>query len=256
MGDESVDSDAPTQLGEVGDQETQSVRAWGLDNGDDVETDRFATPNRITGAAVIASLVVALVAGVIAWRHLNRPEEAPAAAMTTAQAPPPVKVPAPPPPVFDGVYNLFHDWAHTTFRGNKTEGGDTIDWEDTGEEDPDMQFTFTSSCTVKECTAVGFASDEVGRKLPGASPYVLRYEDGAWVDTAYSRFQQDCFDKSNGEVTGTSWTSVRLRFEPLSNGGMVGSTTSTVDTNECGDQGNTLVTPLIVTRIRDNPPPA
>ncbi|MGN7779035.1 hypothetical protein ACTJJE_05895 [Mycolicibacterium sp. 22603] len=42
-----------------------------------------------------------------------------------------------------------------------------------------------------------------------------------------------------------------LGFTPRPDGTFTGALTTVVDTNECGDQGNTVVTPLTAVRVGD-----
>jgi hypothetical protein len=101
-----VDAADPTELAPT-ENETASVRAWGLDEFDydeELPTTRL-TPGRITGAAVAASLVAVAVTAVLAGMYLHT-EDAPvdaavtssmvtAAPMTTVI---PVAAPEPKPP--------------------------------------------------------------------------------------------------------------------------------------------------------------
>jgi hypothetical protein len=106
MGD-GVGPDEPTQFAGVTEPETESVRAWGLDefdNDDGLPTTRF-TSGRITGAAVATSLVAAAAAGLLAWQHFRTNEDAPTPVSPTSSMVPaltmtaaPVAIPAPVPP--------------------------------------------------------------------------------------------------------------------------------------------------------------
>lgn len=95
-----------TELAGVAESDTQAAYAWSLDDGieDDEPTRRW--PFAVTAVAVGASLALASVAGVLAYRHLiddptptvvvtAQPTTATTASSTPVAAPPP----PPPPPV-------------------------------------------------------------------------------------------------------------------------------------------------------------
>lgn len=85
--EEAGDAAAPTELAPA-ESETESARAWGLDEFDDDElpTTRL-TPGRITGGAVAASLVAVAVAAVLAGMHLGREGTTTPTAATSSMVP-------------------------------------------------------------------------------------------------------------------------------------------------------------------------
>src|SRR4051794_30050465 len=119
---EEIGPDEPTRSAGVVEPETQSLRAWGLDESDrddadhdDVATQRF-TPRRIVAGAVAASLVVVGLAAVIVYRSLNESDPDSSPAPSSA-----IESPARSVSVFDGTYRIFHDWPNTTFQDGQSD---------------------------------------------------------------------------------------------------------------------------------------
>lgn len=246
---EEIGPDEPTRSAGVVETETQSLRAWGLDDSDhdgadhdDVATQRF-TPRRIVAGAVAASLVVVGLAAVIVYRSLNDP--GPQASSTPSS---PIESPARSVSVFDGTYRIFHDWPNTTFNDGERGNGGAVQWK-FDEVDVDYWYAFSSTCTKTDCIATGTPLDDQRKPLPDGSPVVMRLVNGAWDDIAMSRWQKECTDPTSGAVIGRAWNSQRMSFQPRSDGTFVGTLTTRVDSNECGDEGTTAAKPLVATRV-------
>ena len=187
MGAPSPPGDELTELAGVAESQTESVQAWALDNGSDAPAAQRLTPGRITAAAVVASVVVTGVATVIALQHLRGDESALTAPTPTATvvAPPPSPT-RPAPPLLDGTYRIFHDWAKTTFRNNERSVGGTAHWESEGEPS-EVWFAYSATCTETECIAAGTELQHDHRTaVPDSLPMVLRLENGivAGLDAA------------------------------------------------------------------------
>jgi hypothetical protein len=112
-----TDDAEPTELAAV-ETETESVRAWGLDEGEDDPPTTRLTPRRITAAAVMTSLAAAVAAGVVALVYLDNEESAPTAAPPAATAGQPTTAapslpnpaspePLPPPAELQGIDGKF-----------------------------------------------------------------------------------------------------------------------------------------------------
>jgi hypothetical protein len=244
---EEIGPDDPTRSAGVVETETQSIRAWGLDDSDHDGPDEPApqrfTPRRIVAAAVAASLVVVVLAAVIAYRSLN--DEEPQASTSPSSA---IESPARSVSVFDGTYRIFHDWPNTTFDDNEDDTGGAVQWK-FDEVDADYWYAFSSTCTKTDCIATGTPLDDQRRPLENGNPVVMRLVDGVWDDMAASRWQQECTDPASGAVIGKAWNSQRMSFRPRPDGTFVGTLTTRVDSNECGDEGTTARTPLVATRV-------
>lgn len=110
MGDGEQTELAPSETA------TQSARAWGLDELDEILVEGTPpmtrlTPRLITGAAVTVSLVAIAAAAVVSWQHLRIGDELAPTAVTSSMVPATVPVtptatpvavtppPPPPPPV-------------------------------------------------------------------------------------------------------------------------------------------------------------
>jgi hypothetical protein len=264
---EEIGPDEPTRSAGVVETETQSLRAWGLDGSehdaaehddaandeaghDDAEHNEAAaqriTPRTIVAGAIAASLVVAALAAVIAYRSLNDPGPAASPASSSAIDSPMRSV-----SVFDGTYRIFHDWPNTTFHDGDSGTDGAVQWK-FDEVDADYWYAFSSTCTKTDCVATGTPLDAQRNPLENVSPVVLRLVDGVWDDIATSRWQEECTDPASGAVIGRAWNSQRMSFRPQPDGTFVGTLTTRVDSNECGDEGTTASTPLVATRVAGN----
>lgn len=240
-----VDPDEPTMSARTAEAETQSVYAWGLaDVEGDVPTQRL-TPRRITTAAVAASLiVVASAAAVTLYAIRHTPQDAPTP--TVALAAPT----APAPPHLDGTYKIVSDFDRATFRNNQREGGGSVAWGHDGNGDTTWAALLTT-CTSMGCVATGKQLNEQLEELKPGTSLGLQLTNGTWQDMAPSRWQAEC-ELSTGVVV-ESTNSFSWSFEPRPDGTFHGFTTITVETNECGDKGNTVLIPIVATRIGDVP---
>ncbi|BBY28964.1 hypothetical protein [Mycolicibacterium sediminis] len=246
MADE-IGPDDPTRSAGV--VETRSLRAWGLDRSDDAAVDpdvarrRRLSPRTIVVAAVASSLLVVVVAAVVGYRSLTG-----SGAEGTQTSPTPPQAAAPSVSVFDGTYRVFHDWKNTTFSDGDGGSAGKVQWK-FDEVAPDYWYAFSSTCTKTECIATGTPLDDRRVPLENGNPVVMRLVGDAWNDMAASRWQEECTDPSTGAVIGRAWNSQRLSFQPRDDGTFVGTLTTRVDSDECGDEGTTARTPLVATRM-------
>ena len=68
------------------------------------------------------------------------------------------------------------------------------------------------------------------------------------------RLPRLCYYTDDGTLAGESWHMQETALEPRPDGTFHGTLTTTVETDECDDKGNTAVTPLVATRVSDVPP--
>lgn len=249
-----VDAADPTELAPT-ENETASVRAWGLDavdydDYDEPPTTRL-TPGRITGGAVAASLVAVAVAAVLAGMHIGGEGTATPTASSMVQAAPPSVAVAPPLkpklPLLNGTYRIFHDWPNTTYRNNERKGGGTVHW-DNSDQLVYKSFVFSTACAGGNCLATGQVIDDQG-KLGTGDPFVMRLDGGTWKDIAPMHWTAPCTLVSTGQVMGEATQSERTDFVPQIDGTFHGTQTVTVETDGCGDRGDTAITQLTMTRI-------
>ncbi|MFV8266416.1 hypothetical protein ACNQR9_25705 [Mycolicibacterium peregrinum] len=226
----------PTELAGAAESDTQSAYAWGLTApiaDDDVQRS-WVTPTRVTVAAVTISIALAAGVGVLAYQYMR-------------DKPTPASVPAEQkrdPVMLDGVYKFVSDFDRVTFRG-KDGGNVTNEW---GHDDQDTTWVrFVTTCTAVHCIATGKQLDAQMNEMPG-NPIDMRLANGTWTDMAPARSQNKCEPLSGGVATAST-QSFAWSFAARPDGTFVGFTTITVETNECNDQGDTVLIPITVTRI-------
>ena len=224
-----AEAGAPTELAGVADVNTQAAHAWAFDEDPEPEPRRF-TPGRITALAVGAAVVViAAASGVTAW-YVNED---------------PVAAPPPRPDLLNGVYRVQYHWDQATYRDT----GENTNWGEGADAGPAQDWlSLTSACTDTDCIATGEVLGQNQARLPGARTLTFKLTNGTWQDIAPARVTSTC-TYDNGAVARESWTTVTLGFTPRPDGSFTGALTTVVDTNECGDQGNTVVTPLTAGRV-------
>lgn len=232
-----ADAGAPTELAGVASADTQAAHAWAFDPDPAPEPDlasdpepRF-TPGRITAMAVGAAVVViAAAAGVAVW--FLRGDD-------------PAAAPAARPDLLNGVYRVQYHWDQATYR--EVEGSTT--WGAGAADGPAEDWlTLTTTCTDTDCIATGEVLGQDRARLPGARTLRFTLINGTWQDLAPARVKSTC-TYDDGSVAGESWTTVTLGFTPRPDGTFTGALTTVVDTDECGDRGNTVVTPLTARRV-------
>lgn len=227
-----ADASAPTEMAGVADADTRAAHAWAFD--EDVPEPAVGRPRftagRITALSVGAAVVViAAAAGVVAWSLREEP----------------VAEPAPRPDLLNGVYRVEYHWDQATYRdvagstnwGDGAGAGPAADW-----------LMLTSACTGPDCIATGEVLGPNRERLDGARALTFKLTNGTWQDVAPARVKSVC-TYEDGSVAGESWTTVTLGFTPRPDGSFTGALTTVVDTDECGDKGNTVVTPLTAGRV-------
>jgi hypothetical protein len=234
-----ADAGAWTELAGIAEADTQAAHAWAFDAEPEPAPEpewepqrRRFSPGRITALAVGAAVVViAAASGVVAW-NLREPA---------------ASAPEPRPDLLDGVYRVDYHWDQSTSRDNGREttwdgeaaAGPTQDW-----------LTLTSACTDRDCIATGEVLGPDRQRLSGARTLTFKLTNGTWQDIAPARVKSTC-TYDDGSVAGESWTQVTLEFAARPDGSFAGALTTVVESDECGDQGNTVVTPLTAARVGD-----
>lgn len=235
-----TDAGAPTEMAGVADANTQAAHAWALDEEPEWEREKASpvrigpdriTPGRITALSVAAAVVViAAASGVAVW--VLRGDE-------------PAVGPAPRPDLLNGVYRVEYHWDQATYR----DGGRDTTWDGEAAAGPAQDWlNLTSACTDTDCIATGEVLGQDRTRLDGARLITFRLANGSWQDIAPARVKSTC-TYDDGSVAGESWTTVTLGFTPRPDGSFTGALTTVVESDECGDQGNTVVTPLTAGRV-------
>jgi serine/threonine protein kinase, bacterial len=158
--------------------------------------------------------------------------------------------PIPPGAILDGTYRLVYDTTKRTDNGAPAPpqpNTDNTSW-----------WAYRSLCrSSKECVAIGTKLDSHNPTvmLTPASTAVLHFADGLWRDTP-PRFQNDepkCLGADGKVVAGTETMAAARSMEPQPDGTLRGVSTTTVLTNECGNQGKVVQVPFVATRTGDRP---
>jgi hypothetical protein len=159
----------------------------------------------------------------------------------------PATVPAfqgPPPavagPTLNGTYRLDHDFSHQTFNNDvpvSDPGTNTAHW-----------WAFRSLCISSGCVATGSQLSDTDQRQAAGLWRVLRFAGGHWQDTPYLETTH-CPPVTQTAIGRVSWS-----WDPQPDGTLRGVDNNTLLTNECGDEGSVLHTPLVVTRVGDVPP--
>lgn len=243
------DSDL-TELSAASDTETRSDRAWGLaDDAEEFPTQRLS-PGRITGAAVAASVVVVVGAVVVAWMYVREPSPGEPSAQPSAPAPAaPLPEPAPRTDLLNGVYQLEYHWDGATYRDAST--GKSVAWHPPEDGGPPFDWLkMSSACTEAKCIATGEMLDWDRKQVPGARTIAMELQNGVWAEITPPTIKSPC-TYYNGDTWAESTATVVTEFSARPDGTFAGTVTTTVDTDECGDRGSTVVTPLTVARVDD-----
>ncbi|WP_154021766.1 DUF732 domain-containing protein [Mycobacteroides abscessus] len=208
----------------------------------------------ISGVIFTATLALAGLAALGAYVFLGERHAKPTVtSLPAAAAPsaPPVSTPTSTTPsasLLNGKYEILHDWAHATYRGNERKGGGQVKWDTSGMSDKTWA-AFATTCTETDCIATVTGYNPDGTLATGHG--VMRLDNGTWIDMTPTRTQQQCVNIKSGEVEGTAWWTSRWSFTPRPDGTLHGEHVTSVDSDECGDKGNTQVVPITLTRVGD-----
>jgi serine/threonine protein kinase, bacterial len=167
-------------------------------------------------------------------------------------------------PPLDGAYQLDFDNSKETINGQPVAHPDgNVSW----------WMWFRSACTSAGCAATGMLF-AVGRPRPGDPPlvldpgslllqrrnatdYVLHWINGRWQSDDQTRTYEGICAKptlSPGAGRDHETSIATLSLEPQPDGTYRGTDRSTIQTNECGNQGNVDVVPFAARRTGPVPP--
>jgi serine/threonine protein kinase, bacterial len=212
------------------------------------QPDTAATKRRWLGrrtALLGAVAVVAVAALVTAGIHFHGNANHPKASLSAGAVGPA------PGPTLDGTYRFVYDYTKRTINGAP---GPPPPPGDDG-----VRFgAFRSLCTSTGCVATAAALDKKNPRVLGTPDTRTSYQfaDGQWQQTPF-RNQADlsqCLGVNGTIVPGTDTELQTKSFEPQPDGTLRGVWTSTVLTNECGEQGEVTQIPIVANRTGDAPP--
>ncbi|WP_082973794.1 serine/threonine-protein kinase [Mycobacterium sp. E1386] len=227
------------QVGEdsLGDRRTESRFRLPDPPGTNPRTRRPSMPRMLVGAALaVAVLAAASVVGYLVHRE-NHMTSTPAGA-------------AAPQPVLNGTYRAVFDYTKMTSNGAPIAPPPNLD--------PVNWWAFRSLCASSGCVANVAGLNKSNPQVLGAKEDVhsYRFADGSWHETPFRH--QVNFDRcmgENGTIVPGSRTQLDAKsLQPQSDGTLHGFATTTVLTNECGEQGQVIGVPFVATRTGDVPP--
>lgn len=203
-------------------------------------------------APVVAITAVGVVAGVGLWQlwpsadaaASEQPSQLPSASVVDAPAA--ASTPLPAGPVFDGLYRLDYDNPHATLNGNP--------WPAAGNQIASYWWAFRSTCKPSGCVATSTRMDGTNHAVPslegGGMTAVFRFVNNSWQADP-GRGSLPC----EAPIVGLAQAmDTALALTPQPDGGLAGAQTTTIQTNECGQQGAVITVPVLATRVEDVPP--
>jgi serine/threonine-protein kinase len=247
----------------VGEQPTQAAATAAAPNAaplpDSAHVGARRHPQIHLRAVVLALIAVALIGVVTTVAMLftgpreNPPAGPPNTVGPSAAAPPlPIPPTSQPPPVVaapppDGTYRLDLDYSTATINGQPL----------THRPDNDsMWFGFRSACTSAGCVATGALLDSKNLQAPilPAINYVLHWINGRWQSDDRT-YQSSCYIVGDYSGVERHHTEIgTMSFEPQTDGTYRGTDRWTIQTTECGDQGDVHVVPFVAWRTGPTPP--
>jgi serine/threonine-protein kinase len=115
-------------------------------------------------------------------------------------------------------------------------------------------WAFRTSCTPTACVATGTMLDDKDHQnlgpAGGDKPLVMDFRDGAWQSRP-DKVLFACLGPNGAPARQTTTQAIRL--EP-SDGGLRGTMTVTVNSDECGQQGATIEIPAVAAHVGEVPP--
>jgi len=147
-------------------------------------------------------------------------------------------------PVINGTYRLDDDNAHETANGVQLSAPppNETHW-----------VAFRSLCASSGCVATGVTLSDTDHHKFGGGAFVLRFADGHWQDSPHL-YSGACSTGTGQTATPSNYSTTGWSLDPQPDGTLHGVQTTTVLTNECGDQGTVYTNPIVLTRESDVPP--
>jgi serine/threonine protein kinase, bacterial len=158
--------------------------------------------------------------------------------------------PGPAAAVLDGTYHLVSDPSKQTINGAPSPAQPNTD--------NDRWWALRSHCTTTGCVATGTRLDNKNPQTMHTPTVtsVWHFTDNHWQETPI-RYQANnpyCLGVDGKIVAGARTEVSAVSLEPQPDGTLRGVGTTTVVTNECGNQGVVVQGPVVATRTADAPP--
>ncbi|OBK64827.1 hypothetical protein A5653_22500 [Mycobacterium colombiense] len=190
----------------------------------------------LLGAAAVAIVAGALVAGIAIGRHTGTtPKQVAAPTPTT---------PAPPPAPLDGSYRIEAERTKQTYNYvADPQPPDVRTW-----------WAFRSSCKPEGCSAAAMQlddNDHMQGMSPGGGSLFMKFTDGEW-QSAPVDLDFPCVGPDGSQSTQS--TTMVLALRPQPNGEFVGEEVVTVRTDECGQRSAVIRVPTVASRTGEVPP--
>ncbi|OBJ13021.1 serine/threonine-protein kinase [Mycobacterium colombiense] len=190
----------------------------------------------LLGAAAVAIVAGALVAGIAIGRHTGTtPKQVAAPTPTT---------PAPPPAPLDGSYRIEAERTKQTYNYvADPQPPDVRTW-----------WAFRSSCKPEGCSAAAMQLDDNDHRQgmsPGGGSLFMKFTDGEWQSAAVD-LDFPCVGPDGSQSTQS--TTMVLALRPQPNGEFVGEEVVTVRTDECGQRSAVIRVPTVASRTGEVPP--
>ena len=191
----------------------------------------------LLGAAAVALVAGALVAGIAIGRHTATTTPKQVAAPTPTN-------PASPPAPLDGSYRIEAERTKQTYN-------DVAD-----PQPPDVRtwWAFRSSCKPEGCSAAAMQlddNDHMQGMSPGGGSLFMKFTDGEW-QSAPVDLNFPCVGPDGSQ--STQRTTLVLALRPQPNGKFVGEQVVTVQTDECGQRSAVIRVPTVASRTGEVPP--
>lgn len=189
----------------------------------------------LLGAAAVAIVAGALVAGIAIGRHTGTaPQQVAAPTPTT---------PAPSPAPLDGSYRIEAERTKQTYNYvADPQPPDVRTW-----------WAFRSSCKPQGCFAAAMQlddNDHTQGMSPGGGSLFMKFTDGEW-QSAPVDLDFPCVGPDGSQ--STQGTTMVLALRPQPNGEFVGEEVVTVRTDECGQRSAVIRVPTVASRTGEVP---
>ena len=147
-------------------------------------------------------------------------------------------------PVLDGTYRFDEDDLHTTYSDGSRNSSthNTSRW-----------FAFRSMCTAAGCAATEAHLDEANHQEPTGLANVFHFINGHWVDNGVTA-PISCGPNPADAATDKQTVTLTTDLVPQPDGTLRGVHVITYKSNECGNRGLIMTTPVVGTRTGPVPP--